>query len=195
MTLSHAAQSGQHPHADRGADLYSTPAVAVEALMRTEVLPHRIWEPAAGRGAIVNVLRNAGHAVITSDICSYDFPLDFESDFLAMTEAPAGIAAIITNPPFMSAEKFVAHALELGVPHVIMLCRLAFLESERRAPILDAGKLARVHVFKRRLPMMHRDSWTGPRASSAMPFAWFVWNRDHSGPATVDRISWGADDD
>jgi hypothetical protein len=190
MTLDHVAQSGQHPHADRGADLYSTPAVAVEALLRAEQLPSLIWEPCAGRGGIARVLRAAGYTVITSDICSYDFPLDFESDFLAMTEAPAAeIVAIVTNPPFMLAEKFVAHAFEL-VPHVIMLCRLAFLESERRAPILDTGKLACVHVFKRRLPMMHRDNWTGPRASSAMAFAWFVWNRDHSGPATVDRISW-----
>ena len=58
----------------------------------------------------------------------------------------------------MLAEKFVTHALEL-VPRVVMLARLAFLESERRSAILDGGKLARVHVFKQRLPFMHRDNW------------------------------------
>ena len=83
----------------------------------------------------------------------------------------------------------MAHALEL-VPRVVMLLRLAFLESERRAPILDRGALARVHVFRNRLPMMHRAGWAGPRASSAIPFAWFVWDRDHQGPTTIDRISW-----
>jgi hypothetical protein len=30
-------------HAERGHDLYETPAVAVEALLRVEQLPYRIW--------------------------------------------------------------------------------------------------------------------------------------------------------
>ena len=55
---------------ERGLDLYETPAVAVEALLRVEQIPQRIWEPAAGRGAIVNVLRRAGHEVIASDIAN-----------------------------------------------------------------------------------------------------------------------------
>jgi len=101
---------------------------------------------------------------------------------------PKCCECILTNPPFSLAEEFVEHALEL-CPHVIMLLRLAFLESERRSRILDTGSLARIHVFRRRLPMMHRDSWTGPKASSAMAFAWFVWDRGHIGPATINRVS------
>jgi hypothetical protein len=30
----------------------------------------------------------------------------------------------------------------------------------------------------------------GPRASSATAYAWFVWDRAHSGPLVLDRISW-----
>ena len=71
-----------------------------------------------------------------------------------------------------------------------MLTGLAFLESERRSRILDGGKLARVHVFRNRLPMMHRHGWTGNRTPSSTAFAWFVWDIGHSGPATIDRISW-----
>ena len=71
-----------------------------------------------------------------------------------------------------------------------MLLRLAFLESERRRPILEECGLARVHVFRRRLPRMHRDQWTGPKATSTTAYAWFVWNREHTGPATINRISW-----
>ena len=70
-----------------------------------------------------------------------------------------------------------------------MLLRLAFLESERRSRILDTGTLARVHIFRRRLPMMHRDGWQGPKASSAMAFAWFIWDRAHTGPAILNRVS------
>ena len=54
--------------------------------------------------------------------------------------------AIITNPPYMLAEQFVGHALRL-CPRVIMLLRLAFLESERRTDIYG-GRLARVDVFR-----------------------------------------------
>jgi hypothetical protein len=188
-SLNHAANPGRHPFKDRGRDLYSTPPEAVRALLAVEKLPHRVWEPAAGRGAIVDELRAAGHAVIASDIIVYpECELHFTGDFLVARAAPTGVEMILTNPPFRYATEFVKHALEL-VPHVIILARLAFLESERRRPILDCGRLARVHVFRNRLPMMHRDGWTGPRASSSVPFAWFVWSWDHVGPATIDRIS------
>jgi hypothetical protein len=101
-------------------------------------------------------------------------------------KVPDGVEAIVTNPPFHIANEFVAHALEL-CPRVIMLLRLAFLESARRSPILEEAGLARIHIFRRRLPMMHRDRWDGPRASSQTAFAWFVWDRNHAGPPTVHR--------
>jgi hypothetical protein len=182
-----SCQSKAHPHAERGADLYETPPVAVAALLRAEpTLPEAILESAAGRGAIVRMLRASGYYVFASDIVDYG-GLDAVTDFLATTAMPCGTQAIVTNPPYKIASAFVEHALAL-CPRVFMLCRLAFLESERRSAILDTGTLARVHVFRKRLPMMHRDSWTGPRASSAIPFAWFVWDRDHVGPTTIDRI-------
>jgi hypothetical protein len=169
-------------------DCYDTAAAAVHALMKCETLPHTIWEPACGIGNIVGVLRNAGHRVIATDLndrgCSDSLA---GIDFLL----PPGIIcdAIVTNPPYALAERFVTTALERA-PLVIMLLRLAFLESDRRTPLLDGGQLARVHVFANRLPMMHRAGWDGPRASSAMAFAWFVWERNHKGPATIDRIRW-----
>jgi hypothetical protein len=71
-----------------------------------------------------------------------------------------------------------------------MLLRLAFMESERRCGILEGRGLARVHVFRKRLPMMHRDSWQGRKANSGMAFCWMVWDRAHIGATTIDRISW-----
>jgi hypothetical protein len=188
MTLNHSAQSGSHALAERGLDLYETPRCATEALLRVERLRHWLWVPAAGRGAIVNVLRDHGHACIASDIVAYDFPLHFVRDFLTVTKTPADVECILTNPPFQIVIDFVAHALDL-CPRVIMLARLAFLESERRTEILERRGLARVHVFRNRLPMMHREGWTGPKASSAVAYAWFIWHRDHCGPVVIDRIS------
>jgi hypothetical protein len=70
------------------------------------------------------------------------------------------------------------------------LLRLAFYESERRCGILENRGLARVWVFRKRLPMMHRDGWEGPKGNSGMAFAWFIWDRSHTGPTTIERISW-----
>ena len=68
MALDFSSQSRRASFAERGLDLYETPSVAIEALLRVEQLPHHIWEPACGRGAIVNVLRSAGHSVVATDI-------------------------------------------------------------------------------------------------------------------------------
>jgi hypothetical protein len=180
------------PLKDRGADLYETPAVAVEALLRVEKLPVAIWEPACGPGAIVRVLRAAGHVVWATDVNDYKSPDQDASgwDFLMERQVPIGVEAIVTNPPFKLAGDFIAHALDL-VPRVVMLLRLTYYEGSglARAP-LDAGALARIHVFRNRLPRMHRAGWTGKKASSSTAFAWYVWDASHTGPTVIDRITW-----
>ena len=178
--------------ADRKDDLYETPPVAVRALLKAERVPNRVWEPACGPGAIVGVLRNAGFSVLATDLVDYGCP-DSQSgiDFLFEQKPPNEISAIVTNPPYKLANEFVSKALDLA-PYVAMLLRLAFIESERRRPILDGGNLARVLVFRNRLPMMHRHGWEENKNSNAMAFAWFIWERNHIGPTTLNRISWEA---
>ena len=197
MGLDHACGNGRHTFEERGLDLYQTPACATEALLRTEQIPHNVWEPAAGRGAIVNVLRAHGHAVICGDIKNYGFPLHSVRDFLTTVVVPIGCEAIVTNPPFKIVEKFIAHALELS-PLVVVLLRLAFYEAGSgkqakhllRRHVLDGIPPARIHCFRKRLPMLHRDGWEGRKANSGMAFGWWVWDRNHVGPTVLDRISW-----
>jgi hypothetical protein len=62
------------------------------------------------------------------------------------------VQASITDPPFKLATQFVRHALDL--------CTRC------------DGPLARIWLFRNRLPHMHRDGWDGPKASSVMAFAW-----------------------
>jgi hypothetical protein len=179
----------RHPDSVRGNDLYETPEVATLALLRAEALPQMIWEPACGPGAIVRVLRDAGHRVIASDLADYCSPDQDHAgrDFLLERRAPDGVEMIVTNPPFKLAAQFAAHALSL-CPRVAMLLRLSFLESgnektkagRARLFALDGGHLARVH----------RDGWTGNRVSNPTAFAWFVWERGYTGKPEIDRISW-----
>jgi hypothetical protein len=183
-----SAQPGRHPFAARDLDLYETPPSAIEALLAVEILPHRIWEPAAGRNAIVNVLRAAGYEVTASDIGCGGAEVDFYADFLTLPVMPAGCAAICTNPPFQRVNTFVRHALDLA-PRVYLLLRLAFQESIGRSDILEQSGLRTVYIFRNRLPMMHRAGWSGRRATNATPFAWFCWERGYTGPTTFNRIS------
>jgi hypothetical protein len=184
------------PLADRRDDLYETPPEAVRALLTVEQIPPgAIWECACGPGAIARVLRAAGHEVWATDLVDYDSPDQDQAgiDFLMEHgSAPYFIGSIISNPPYKLGDQFVGHALLL-CPRVYMLLRLAFLESERRSTILDSGWLRRVYVFRKRLPMMHRAGWDGPRASSAMAFAWFCFDRTNPGPTELRRISWQAE--
>ena len=91
----------KHALSERGNDLYQTPKVAVEALLRVERLPPQLWDPCSGPGNIVDVLRAHGHQVIGSDLVDYGRP-DFFSgrDFLMERKAPDGCEAIVMNPPF-----------------------------------------------------------------------------------------------
>jgi hypothetical protein len=184
--LDHSSQVQRHALSERKDDLYETPVCAVEALLRVEEITGPVWEPACGPGSVVRVLRDNGFDVRATDLVDYDFG-ESRIDFLF--ERQCWVGSIVTNPPFKLAHEFVRHALTL-CPRVYTLHRLAFFESDRRSDLLDSGMLARVHVFRKRLPMMHRQGWQGRKANSGMAFAWFVWERTHYGAAQLDRISW-----
>jgi len=192
--LDTSSQSRRAPLAEHRGDCYDTPEVAVHALLRKEQVlqqPLCIADPGCGKGNIVLVLRAAGHTVIATDLNDRGCP-DSQSriDFLLPGPYP-DVDAIVTNPPYSLAEEFVEVALERA-PLVIMLLRLAFFESERRRHLLENCGLARIHCFRKRLPMMHRLGWEGRKANSGMAFAWYVWERGYHGPTVIDRISWEA---
>ena len=180
--------------ATRGDDLYETPPEAVRALLRVEPLPQRIWEPCAGRGAIVRELAAAGHKVCAMDLVAYegaDPGIESGIDFLMEHRAPPGFACIVTNPPFKLADAFIRHGLTL-VPRVIVLLRLAALEGAGRSDLIDRH-LRFVWLGIERLPMMHREGWSGRRLGNAgAPFAWFVFEREaRPGQAfEIRRMSW-----
>jgi hypothetical protein len=189
MTM--VAGVGMHSHADRGHDFYATPPEAVRSLLAVEAKwlpPGTIWEPACGDGAIAEVLKSAGRSVVSSDIVDRGYP---GTRVMSIFDADHRYTfpAIITNPPFKLAREFVDAALARA-PYVAMLLRLAFLEGTARRPWFATVPLARVHVASRRLPMMHRDGWTGPKAGSAVCHAWFVFDKRHEGRPTVSWFDW-----
>lgn len=161
-------------HSERGADLYETPRCAIDRLIDHEPLPMKIWEPACGRGAISEPLKESGREVHSSDILDYGYGIG-RVNFLETNRAPFGFDCIVTNPPYKLDDEFVRHGLTL-VPRVIVLMRLAYLQADMRFDLMN-DHLERLWVFKDRLPMMHRDGWEGKKVQSgSIPFAWFVFS-------------------
>jgi hypothetical protein len=190
------SRSIRHPRSERPLDFYQTPPQATLALLRAERLPYGLWEPHCGYGAIAEVLLDAGHAVCATDIENRGYLHQSGTfSFLSQRRCPADVEGIVMNPPFSEAAIHIRHALTI-CPYVCALLRLTFLEAgnektesgRARLWCLDRGYLARVHVFTARLPMMHREGWTGKKTTSTTAYAWFVFDGDHTGPASINRI-------
>jgi methylase of polypeptide subunit release factors len=194
------------PHAERGHDLYETPEEATRALVREAILPHVIWEPCAGRGAIAHTLMCEGRTVIASDVQRYPKPrfkpielVDFfelhQPPFEAFPKGLGSPPTIVTNPPYMRGDDFIRHALALGCETWVLM-RLAYLEGDRKSDIIDRH-LDQILIGIERLPAMHRDGWTGPKVEKAtMPFAWFHFTakkRPLGAGFKARRISWRGD--
>ena len=51
------------------------------------------------------------------------------------------------------------------------------------------GHLRRVHVLAERLQDMHDANFAGKKAGQSQVHAWFVFDRDYCGPATINPVS------
>jgi hypothetical protein len=182
-------QPGTHTLAVHRLDRYPTPRIAVENLLDTESdtlnTMARVWDPAAGEGNIVAVLRENGIPTIASDIeRQAGFDLHFVGDFLKQDHAPNGCRCIVAQPPNKLAAQFAEHL----APDVYLLLRLNFLESVSRTELLEHSGLRRVLVFRRRLPRMHKFGYEGPKANSSLAFSWLCWRAGYQGRAILARI-------
>lgn len=178
--------------ADRGKNFYQTPRVATIALLAHESFTSTIWEPACGFNAIGRVLEGQGYDVLLSDIedrgtVSEAGEAQSVGDFLLSKPDASGDGPdIVTNPPYgAELNSFVAHALRVHKPRKMALLlnsnfEFGFDDDDRNFVMEDCAP-SRIYKFKRRLPMMHREGYTGPEASSRMNTAWFIWERNEDG--------------
>jgi hypothetical protein len=176
-----------HCHADRALDAYFSPPEAATSLIDIEAahLPRCIWEPAAGDGALVRPLEEAGFTVIASDIADYGLTGCMTGVDYLTAKPPPGVRGVVTNPPYKLAIKFAEKALR-ETDYLALLLRTNFLESTARLPFFRKHQPARIWISSRRLPMMHRHGWEGLRAPSNTCFAWFVWDAQSEQKRVVD---------
>ena len=185
MDLRYNLNGGFKPTTKRRADLdgpdfYPTPVWATHALMDNEPFRGDVWECACGDGAMSNVISEFGNRVESSDLYDRGFG-EAGHDFLNSKRRAANI---ITNPPFHSAEGFVAAALQGANKKFAFLMRLAFLEGANRAnTIFHCHPPSRVWVFSERITFYMKDAQVAGSGTTA--YAWFVWDKDHHGPTEL----------
>ena len=163
-----------------GPDFYPTPKWATYALIDNEKFSGDIWECACGDGAMSEVLGKTGNDIISSDLYDRGYG-EIGHDFLTTDRK---FPNIITNPPFHSAEGFVASGLQTARDKFALLLRLAFLEGAKRANnIFHVHPPSRVWVFSERITFYPKGAKRAGSGTTA--YAWFVWDKNHVGPTEL----------
>ena len=159
-----------------GADYFPTPAWATHALIENEKFNGEIWESACGDGAMSRVLEKTGCRVRSSDLYDRGFG-EAGVDFLNAEHVTDNI---VTNPPYNSAEGFVASGIRNSRKKFALLLRLAFLEgSNRNHTIFSKNPPSRVWVFSERITFYPAGAVKAGSGTTA--YAWFVWDKDTPG--------------
>lgn len=187
-------------NAEKGDQLYETPAEATRTLIALESFSETFKEPFVGRGAILRVMEAAGYEGVVSDlrdrgVATQHGELQGVGDFLDSRPDETCGMDIITNPPYGDlANKCLAHALRVHQPaKMAALLNLNFMcgfEDDDRVFVMQENPPSRVYVFAHRLPMMHRDGWEGPKSTSQMNTGWFVWERNEDGSYGRGKGRW-----
>ena len=177
---------------------YVEPESAVEQLFDTLDFGdvRTIWDPACGRGTVLDVAKRRGFWTIGSDIVDrvrrggHEFK---RFDFLRLPGGPPVAFSIVTNPPYNEpepdlAERFVHHALKIRGWH-----RAAFL-----VPVEFQCTQGRYERLYSRTPpshivsLMERPSMPpgtmleqhgeACRKGGMAEYIWTVWTDGHVGP-------------
>ena len=163
--------TGGNHKGDRVAnDFYASTPECVYSLMAVEgahLAAHKVLEPCCGTGAISSILiRDYGLEVYSSDLIDRGYGVTGQ-DFLTMWETDC--TAVVTNPPFNLAEKFIQHSLGfLKVEYLALLLKSQYWHSKKRTALFERYPPAVVY------PMTWRPDFLN-KGSPTMDCQWTVW--------------------
>lgn len=162
-------------------DFYPTPIETIENfLSHYQLKDGVILEPSAGNGNFIQAIRNKGYTntIIANEIRQEEHQnlinsgADFvyHKDFLTEKLPNHDVKTIITNPPFSKAKEFILRCKELYPDaEIIMLLRLAFLESRTRYDFWQKHMVNKLYILSKRPSFVNGKT-------DATAYAWFVWN-------------------
>lgn len=159
-------------------DFYTTPEdVIINLLNHHKLSGNIILEPCAGNGNVSKIIKQTYPKIQIDQIeirpeekkNLQQYGNVFIDDFLNW-KPKIKYSTIITNPPYSLAQEFVEKSLKIA-DEVIMLLRLAFLESKKRYEFWQQNPVNYLYILSQ------RPSFTG-KGTDATAYAWFVWNKN-----------------
>lgn len=152
-----------------------------------ETLDSHVWECACGDGALSKNLRLKGYNVFSTDIVQRKNEAVWTLDFTKNNMKYRG--DILTNPPYKHAQKFIEKAIESIHPgyKVIMYLRLQFLEGKKRNKMFQKYPPKYIYIHSSRQNTYKNNDPIYKTRSSAVCFAWFVWEK---GSTTEPILRW-----
>ena len=169
-------------------DFYATDPKAIDALLTKEAFNKNVWECAVGKGHLAERLKQYGYSVRCSDIIDRGYP---NTEILDFKYVGVGVfnGDIITNPPYKYTTEFILNALSI-VPNgnkVAMFLKLQTLEGVNRyKSIYSTQPPKTIYVFTKRIKCFFNGIDDGK--SSAIAYAWFVWQKGFKGKTTIEFI-------
>lgn len=158
-------------------DFYETPIKTIKLFLNNyQIQGNNILEPCAGNGNISKTIKQyypscrLDQVEIREEEKNNLQPYGniYIENFLNW-QPKKYYDCIITNPPYSLAKEFIEKSLIIA-NEVIMLLRLAFLESKKRYEFWQKYPVNELYILSQ------RPSFTG-NGTDATAYAWFVWNK------------------
>lgn len=171
-------------------DYYATEPKAAELLLKVEDFAPNIWECACGECHLSKVFEAHGYNVKSTDLIYRDGGMSETFDFLAESKSNSWNGSIITNPPYKYAYEFVEKALDTVTTgnKVAMFLKLQFLEGKKRRKLFDNTPPQTIYVSSSRLLCAKNGDFEST-TSSAVAYAWYVWQKGYKGNTIVKWIN------
>jgi len=155
-------------------DFYQTPISMTQRFLDTDPIPDKenctVLDPAAGKGAIIDVLIKNGF----ESVGGYDlFLMDPKINFI---EVDTSVDYIFCNPPFSLANEFLLHSYRIARKKFFFLMPLDYLHGKQRFKKKVFRGLESVSIFIRK-PMLSdgiRDD--GKYNTGMLCYAWYTFN-------------------
>jgi hypothetical protein len=174
MSLLPGAKRAKHRKPRQYRDFYLEPEWASEQLFAMVPFRGPIHDPACGTGRIVEAARRAGYLATGADITDRGYPGTEIIDFLR-DERPR--TTVACNPPFIHAEKFIAHALTVASAAVAIFAPIPALCGQGRFAALyvpHPPALVLPHARRGSCPPGDIDT---EAEGGTMDYGWLVWSR------------------
>lgn len=159
---------------NNSSDHFQTPAEALDPLLPYLNKNWTIWEPACGKGNLVQALDDHGYNVFGTDILPSAKCVG--RDFL-ISPAPFPYHAIVTNPAYTLKDEFLERCYELGRPFALLL-PLTVFDSVRRRKLFAKHGVEVIFLPKRvnfETPNHGANVAAGKKTSSWFCVCWISW--------------------